>query len=152
MLQSTQKNKHNKELLIMSIVVPIITFYVVLGISTGIIAENKKIIDVLNSNFLPYLNPVYIFENFTGKAFAPSLFIAFLATSLMLIVYISGRQRKHDMEGIEQGSAEWLVNVHDDADKWKMGAAKAKRKNKKTQSVAEKKTKKNEKKNKGGIK
>jgi type IV secretory pathway TraG/TraD family ATPase VirD4 len=29
------------------------------------------------------------------------------------VLYLDGRKRKHDMDGIEQGSAKWLVNVAD---------------------------------------
>lgn len=114
MFKSTEKNKHNKELLMSSVVFTVIIFYIALCLSVAVKTEHRSIFLILKSNFLVYLNPIYMFQHFSVNSLAVPAYITFLCSAIMIAVYIQGRTRNHDMEGVEQGSAEWTVNVAED--------------------------------------
>ena len=121
MFQSTEKNRHNKELLISSIVVVVLVFYVTLGISAGCAGTGRKLFDLMNyskfSEFIGFMNPVYIMQQMNKGIIGLPLFITFVISSFLMIFYIEGRRRTHHMAGIEQGEAQWTINTAEEMKK-----------------------------------
>lgn len=118
MFQSTEKNKHNKDLMIGCIV--LVVFVFMLTLSAGAVANAKgmdSMFDVFKSanmnDYLNMLNPVFVISNTSLDSFGLSMFATFIAFAFAGSFYLDGRRRKHDMEGQECGSAHWMVNCAD---------------------------------------
>lgn len=121
MFKSTEKNSFNKMLLTSSIVFVIIVFYLVLAVTSAGNAHGLspfKVFEVLDFNeFLSALNPINAFQNANGESLGTTLFITFIVAAVLAVFYLDGRRRKHDMEGIEQGEAQWTINTAEEIKK-----------------------------------
>jgi type IV secretory pathway TraG/TraD family ATPase VirD4 len=122
MFKSTEKNQANKDLLISSIVAGVLVFYVVLALNTAAEASPRfdNAFDVLGADMadiIGFLNPIYILQHFDGGAFLSSLWVSFIVALAIVAFYLDGRKRHHDMEGIEQGEAQWTINTAEEVKK-----------------------------------
>ena len=111
MFKSTEKNKHNRDLMVSGIVIILVVFYFLLAVSTG--AENHDIGFFKGfSNFkIAWLSPISIFKGLTLNSIGMPFLITFILSLLVMVFYLDGRKRNHDMAGIEQGEAQWTINT-----------------------------------------
>lgn len=129
MFKSTEDNKANKDLLFSCVVGCIALLYVALAISAVGAVQDKSFFAAIGSlDGIDWLNPINILKNSTGKSVLTALYMTMMGSLFFAMFYLDGRKKKHDMEGVEQGSAKWLVNVSDKG-KEEPKAAKEYRKN-----------------------
>lgn len=115
MFKSTQKNKANKQLLISCVVASVVVLYLSLALGS---AANEQAVNVFQvfdgadfSTFISWLNPVFIFENMTAMSFFAAIWVSLIVSLMFVVFYLDGRHRSHDMEGIEQGEAQWTIDT-----------------------------------------
>ena len=115
MFKSTENNQANKDLLISTVAGGVLTLYTSLAFGSAANAESKSVFTLLGKlngkNLLKWFNPVNIIEHMTLKSFGVAIWLSFIVILVLIVFYLDGRKRNHDMEGIEQGSAKWLVDV-----------------------------------------
>lgn len=115
MFKSTEKNKHNKTLFVSSVVATAIVFIAMLVLTSAAEAEQCNFFDLFSGttgeDVLRWINPINVFSNMTLSTFGTSLFVTFIVSLLLVVYYLEGRRRHHDMEGIEQGEAQWTINT-----------------------------------------
>lgn len=127
MFQTTEKNKANTELMWSYIIATVIIGYLLLGISgAGLIRGYDGIFDSLShvGEFgLDIINPVIMFKGNTIMSVAVDFYITFIVGCLFVAFYLTGRKHTYHMKGIEQGEAQWTINV---AEEIKKGGGKYK--------------------------
>lgn len=114
MFQSTEKNQANKDLLIASIVGIVVVFYLSLAFGAASNSLGVGLFSIFSvaepADYLRWMNPVFILSNQDGESIGLTFMITVVTAGLFAIFYLDGRRRNHDMEGKEQGSADWLLD------------------------------------------
>ena len=126
MFQTTEKNQANRDLMIGYIVATVVIGYVILcasgaGVSRGYDHFFKALAHV-NEFGTDIINPLMILKNSLMSAFI-ALYTTFITGCLFVAFYLTGRTHTHHMKGIEQGEAQWTIDV---AEERKKGGSKYK--------------------------
>ena len=121
MFKSTEKNRANKEMALISTVVGVLTLYSSLAFGAATIIERTGIFNILSrltlDKFLIWFNPINILKYSNVETVGGALFFTFIVCMILVVFYLEGRTRNHDMEGIEQGSARWTIDVAEEKKK-----------------------------------
>jgi type IV secretory pathway TraG/TraD family ATPase VirD4 len=115
MFKSTEKNEMNRTLLISSFVAWVVVLYVLFALTSASNAESRSFFQLFNNveavHALSWFNPINVLKHMTSSSFLISIGVSMIFALMLTAFYLDGRRRKHDMDGIEHGSAKWLIDV-----------------------------------------
>lgn len=120
MFQTTEKNQANTELMWGYIIVTVVIGYVLLCTSGAGVAHGYENIAAafmhIDEFGLDIINPLSIFKNTLASLFI-SLYATFIIGCICVGFYLTGRKHTHHMKGIEQGEAQWTIDVAEERKK-----------------------------------
>lgn len=115
MFKSTEKNKANRQLFISSVVATILFFFIALIFTAEAAYQNLNVFVLITQmtgeSFLHAINPINVIQNTNITSLGWTLGATLILGLALTAFYLDGRRRHHDMEGIEQGEAQWTINT-----------------------------------------
>lgn len=120
MFKTTEKNQANTDLMIGYIVVVVIIFYILLCASGAAASRGHESILNAIAEVGTYgadvINPVMILRNSLSSLFV-ACYTTFVIAALCVAFYLTGRTKVHHLKGIEQGEAQWTIDVAEERKK-----------------------------------